>query len=607
MNMKGKEKNLPFLDKTIDFIFSNDSRKWLLLIFILGLILRVIVASNLEPVADEMVHGVHAIGFSKLAPLSTLTQGPIWYYLTDYAYRLLGVSLLSARFLSVLFGSLSIIVVYLLGNRLFTDKRLSLAAAFLLSISAFHSTWAASYQDQAMMFFILLASYFFIKTYRDSGKISLISAVFLAIAELIKIITGAFILVFGFCMVGILYHTYKRNRPLFRENIKRIILFGVILIIALLPLFSYNYFLYQEKGIVDLPLAQFLRINPEFYTGPGLHHEEGFVLNKLPRNLYAVISVYFLKEDLLIFLLGVLGIIYMVSTIKQKMFEKIFLLGMFFFVLIFIASSIVLQTHYTSFVPLLALFGASTLGLLTTHPKTRQYGKLLLWSILCLILVYNLIQLGGPLTSKSGVDKLRSFAVSSIDQNTLVVVDARIYRGTIAWLFNDKHYIESSYLAQVLRLSNEAPQKYPVKTVFIECIIDDCGWGTVKDQPDFNETTEAIVTFFKGGASRLIEIKGGGAVKGVRGVEIAGEPIFRVYEATLQLDPRLLVSVDQTHEHFFYHIPRNEQSEKAFDYYTVKGGKDTLLNLFSYGVLYLCLGIALLSIALPFYLLFKEK
>ena len=97
------KKKIPFLDKVIDFIFSKDERKLLLLIFIFGLILRFIVTSNITPVADEMVHGVHAIGASKLAPLSTLTQGPIWFYLTDYAYRIFGVHLFTARFLSLLF------------------------------------------------------------------------------------------------------------------------------------------------------------------------------------------------------------------------------------------------------------------------------------------------------------------------------------------------------------------------------------------------------------------------------------------------------------------------------------------------------------------------
>jgi hypothetical protein len=78
-----------FVEKLYRFINKN-YKITLISIFLFGLILRIIVASNLTPVADEMVHGVHAIGISKLAPLSTLTQSTIWYYLTDYIYRIFG-------------------------------------------------------------------------------------------------------------------------------------------------------------------------------------------------------------------------------------------------------------------------------------------------------------------------------------------------------------------------------------------------------------------------------------------------------------------------------------------------------------------------------------
>ncbi|MEK6824902.1 MAG: hypothetical protein AABY02_03540, partial [Nanoarchaeota archaeon] len=73
------------------------------------------------------------------------------------------------------------------------------------------------------------------------------------------------------------------------------------------------------------------------------------------------------------------------------------------------------------------------------------------------------------------------------------------------------------------------------------------------------------------------------------------------------LKPAMLNAVDSTHSHFFYHIPRNENPEQAFDYYSVNGGPDTLLNVISYAALYVILGLATLSIGLPFYLLFRRN
>jgi len=549
-------------------LFSANPTTLIIIIFLIGLLLRFLVASNLTPVEDEMVHGVHALGFSKLAPLSTMTQGPVWSYLTDYAYRIFGVSLLTARFLSFIFGSLSIILIYLISNLLY-NRKVGLVAAFLLAVSAFHITWTASYQDQSMMFFVLLASYFFIKEYQTTKKISLLSALFLGIAELIKIITGVFVLVFIAFMMFMLYNNYKHDKKLFKQNIKHFIYFIIILILALTPIIAYNIFLYKEKGIVDLPIAQFLRINPEFYMGPGLAHGEGFVLNKLGKNLYSILTVYFIKEDLLIFLLGALGIIYFTKSgfKNNKKFETLFFITTFFFVLIFLASSIVLQTHYTTFFPLFALFAAPFIMLLVSKMKNLREKRYLLLAILTIIVIYNIGNLHDPLTSESATQKLRSY-ISSVDENTLVLVDSRIYTGTYTWALYDKHYLNANYISELLVKDNRT-SPVSVKTIFIECVNDDCGWGTIKDQPELNESMEQIIK--------------------------------------LMFNPVALQAVDQTHAHFFYRIPRNADPKGAFDYYVVDGAVDKLLNIVAYIILYILIFVAVLSIIIPFYLLYDKK
>lgn len=601
-----KEHPLFFLwGRTVDFLFSNDARKWLILILILGLALRFIVASNIPPVADEMVHGVHAIGVSKLAPLSTMTQIPVWLYLTDYAYRIFGIHLVTARLLSVIFGTLSIILVYLLGNLLY-NRKVGLAAAWLIAISAYHITWSASYQDQTMMFFILLASFLFIKEYKKTKTISLLSAIPLGIAFLVKIITGVFVLVFGFFILGILIFDYRTDKKRFKQNFKKAFLFGAIIAVSLLPLLSYDYFLYKEKGIVDQPFAQFLKINPEFYTGPGLAHGEGFVLNKLPKNVYSVVTVYFLKEDPFIFALGVIGIVLFFRDFRRRGFGERFLMVLGIFSFFFIASAIVLQTHYTTFMPLLALSSASFIVPLSDRLAKYARPVSILLAIGGIIFVFGVYSIREPLTSKSAIDKMRSFAIDSVDQNTLVLVDARIYIGTMVWMFNDKAYVSASYLDPLLQSSNQSGKVQFVKTVFVECLNDDCGWGTVKDQPGFNQSMEAIVSAFQA-AKKATEITGGGSVTGVRESEIAGEPYFRVYEGVLPLNPAVAQAIYQTHSHFFYHIPRDENPEQAFDYYTIEGGFDSLLNLVSYGILYLAIIAATLAPLFVVYLVcFRE-
>ena len=45
------------INKFVDFIFSKNNIKYLIILFILGFILRSIAAVNIAPNADEMVHG----------------------------------------------------------------------------------------------------------------------------------------------------------------------------------------------------------------------------------------------------------------------------------------------------------------------------------------------------------------------------------------------------------------------------------------------------------------------------------------------------------------------------------------------------------------------
>ena len=107
------------LDRSIDFIFSNDERRWLILIFILGVILRFFVANNVSFLGDEMVHGPHIIGFLHSGLISTFAHSPLWFYLGDMVFKIFEVTAFSTRFLSFFYGSLSILLVYLITVKIF--------------------------------------------------------------------------------------------------------------------------------------------------------------------------------------------------------------------------------------------------------------------------------------------------------------------------------------------------------------------------------------------------------------------------------------------------------------------------------------------------------
>src|SRR3989338_9025283 len=130
-------KNKNYLDKIIDFIFSKSNIKYLILLVLIGFILRAFISTSIAPNADEMLHAPHAINFINSGKLQIMDQDPVWFFLTDLSYKIFGINMFAARFLAVLFGSLSIIVLYLI-IKLIYNKNLALISSIILTFSSFH-------------------------------------------------------------------------------------------------------------------------------------------------------------------------------------------------------------------------------------------------------------------------------------------------------------------------------------------------------------------------------------------------------------------------------------------------------------------------------------
>ncbi len=92
----------------------------------------------------------------------------LYYWMVVSSYEIFGISLSSARLPSVLFGVLSIGLVFLLGCRLF-DSRVGLFSAFILPSIYLHfqiSRWSTT--DMALSFCVLLALYFFVLLFQTN-------------------------------------------------------------------------------------------------------------------------------------------------------------------------------------------------------------------------------------------------------------------------------------------------------------------------------------------------------------------------------------------------------------------------------------------------------
>ncbi|MFA5175690.1 MAG: glycosyltransferase family 39 protein [Candidatus Nanoarchaeia archaeon] len=587
----------PILESIIDFVFSKNSIKWLIPIFLLGVILRYLFVNNVSFLGDEMVHGPHAINIISTNAIGTMVQSTLWFYLTDLIMKIIGVTAFSTRFLSFFFGTLSILALYLVTKEVFS-KKTAVISSFLLAISAFTVRYTLIEMDIAMMFFLLLALYFFIKELK-LGKLSYMAAVMIGIAALIKSIALFFTVGFGIAYFYYKYKTAKdKKQILSSEDWKQGIKFTLLILLLFSPILIYNFLLYNDKGVVDVMFAKFFDINKDVYAGQ-LGFDEGFSPINMMVGAWSMIKYSLFGLDPILFILGILGIILIYINKEERIYKNILVIIMVIPFLIQSGSAL-LTTHFVAYMTILCIFAASTLTFI--KEKTKKYYKNILPLMLLIILIANIffIPIGSPiskyLTSKSANIQMRDYARENIEDNAIVFVDSRIYRGRIAWMFNDKYYIESGYIADFNNnLNNLAGKETETPVYYIECARDDCGWGTITDG-ELNKTSEEILNFFKSKSQLVTTFKGGGNYD-----EKTGETYFNVYKMIILSKPAIYNYITSTHDWFYY--PMNYYKD-SYDKYQIHNFFYRILDILGHIILYFSIFFSLFT---PFYLIYLLK
>jgi hypothetical protein len=597
---KEEIKNRTFTDKIIDFLFSKDERKWLIPIFIIGLFFRILLARNISALGDEMIHGTHAIGFLHSGLISTILQSPLWFYLSDLVFQILPVTLFSLRFISVFYGAFSIILIYLISSKIF-DKKVGLISAFLFSVSYYIIRYSLAEMDVSAIFFLLLAVHFFLIAL-ENKKFPWLAAVCIGIAALIKTLSLYFVPAFvvGFFLFSKNEHKDKRER--IKENIKHIIYFGLLIILVFSPIIVHNYLWYKDKGQVDVYTAQYFKIEKsrQAYIGvAGFDASFSYFIERLPQ-FFISMSQSIWRLDPVIVILGILGIIsgfFLKEKRKVWIFLFVFEISGYFLLLI----SANLPTHETTLMPVICIFGGVLIDQIAKKIGKISY-KNVIFAILSILLIFQLYMLLPHLSSQSALSQMRSYAAESMDKNSVVVVDARIYRGRIAFLFHDFHYLESQYFPQILETNNNLTGTgNPMKVYFIEAVSDDYGWGTIQNQPEFNMSVENLFDFIKSNSIKEKTFYGGGGYD-----DATGKPILAVYQTTVSLKPQIIRLIDSTHDWFYYPIDYKPK-ERIFDQYDVIGSLDNLIYKLAWLIIIVSIILAVIAPLQVIYELYKQK
>jgi len=132
-------------------------------------------------------------------------------YLIALSFKIFGTSEFSARIVSVIFGTLTIPLVYLLAEEL-ENKRVGIIAALLITFSSFQILWSreARMYAQFQFFYLLTAYLFYLGLKRNNGK--------LLFSSVISFIFALYSHVLSFCFIPVAVASILLDRRKFLKN-----------------------------------------------------------------------------------------------------------------------------------------------------------------------------------------------------------------------------------------------------------------------------------------------------------------------------------------------------------------------------------------------------
>lgn len=587
-----------FLDKLIDSIFDK-TKLLVILTFILGFILRIIAAINLRVAPDNANQSLTPVGIFNSGKLAIWSQSTaLWYYIEGVFYKFFGNTTLVSRFTTVLFGSLLIIVMYIFVRKIFKSERVALISSFLVAISPVLIKQTLPEMDVAVAFFLIFSAYFIFRYFETNLTRDLMwSALIMGTGIMIKLYMVMFAASF---LVFIIFNDYRKKK-IKKETIKKVLIFGLIITALVIPTLAHNYLLYKDKGIMDFIFTNTLGFgkdkSAEYYSwadgwakevdyggfffgnqidfkGQPTEHWPGFV----------VVLYYLLFGDPVIFILGFLG---MIILFKKHREYFIFFLIAFLPAFIFLGANIPLEKHFVWVYALLIPAG----GYLGSGISKLKFSYIITTMVI-LISIFNLAylglggSLGGPFYGKSSFGQLVDFKEKEIPETALVIADSRIFRGSIHWAFVGRSYIEASQFAEIAAQLNQQGNLQNIDVYYAECVVDDCNWGTVASQPEFNKSMEEITSFFANVSTFKKDFEAPPLEEYYLPFMNKKETRYRIYKTSLSLNPAILQAVKQTHSRDLLPENYDRSIHPIFDDYEVNGFIDNTISRIAWAIFY---------------------
>lgn len=228
--------NFPLIH-AIDKMIIKYGLAFLCLLIVTGFYLRLSNLGNSSFWVDELITSYAAIGIlqhgAPVLPSGTLYTRSIFNTsLIALSFKIFGISEFSARIVSVVFGTLTILLVYLMGVKV-ANKRVGLLAALLITFSTWEIVWSrqARMYTEFQFFYLLTVYLFYLGLDKKDIRILLISVISFIGAYLDHVLALAFLPV---VLVYLIYSKRGKlkNRDLMYGSLVFLGLASVVMIFA---------------------------------------------------------------------------------------------------------------------------------------------------------------------------------------------------------------------------------------------------------------------------------------------------------------------------------------------------------------------------------------
>jgi hypothetical protein len=553
----------------------------LIFIFLIALSLRIFAAHNTHVSTDEMIYSIIPLNIISAEQLGTIEQSPLFFYLNDLGYMMFdGITPISIRLWSIIFGALSIFVIYLISKELFRNKNVALLSSFFFAVSS-HAISFNYEMDMVAFFFAGLSTYFFINflNYKENKSIYLAS-LFLVLGIMIKII----VVLIGVSFVIIYLVSLKKNNfKISKKEIKTIFIALLIAMLVFSPIFAYNYLTYKEKGTTDYFFSVNLGIGKTVHIGMDKQWETSRFVS-ITKDKFKQL----LKSDFILLLFGIVGLIY--SLMRKSNGVLVLFLSLIIFHS-YMAGLTGSASHYLWWPFVLSIFAG--FGVVKfwelIHSKFKFKHFILLIIIISMFLVYNTTLDLKESREKSITLSLRDYVHQEVSEDAIVIIDPRIYRGIHAWVFNDKHYLEGTHFSNLINSIDKIPGSIKeVPIYYVECDPGtNCGWKP-EDFARIFDVGEDLSNYFKKNLEKVAEVKAGHH--------------FKIYKGSIEIPVGVYEIIDRSHVFWFYPVGW-KYPELAIDYYP----KDNLVHKTGLLILYLDVLLTIFTIPFVLWLVFRKK